>query len=58
MMFRHQVDECIARTRSELRNARKYRSSEYARHLERRLESYHRIREKAPVARIGAPLEE
>lgn len=53
MMYKHQIDKCIDRALKELRTARKFRNAEYAEHLERRIQSYHRIREKAPTARIG-----
>lgn len=53
MMYKHQIDKCIDRALKELRIARKFRNAEYADHLERRIQSYHKIREKAPTARIG-----
>lgn len=56
MMYKHQIDECIARANDELKTYRKYHRTEYADHVERRIASLRRIREKAPRAKIGAEI--
>lgn len=54
MMYKHQIDKCIEDALEELKVARKYRNRDYIDHLTRRIQSYHKLREKAPRARIGA----
>lgn len=53
MMYKHQVDECIKRTRDELNVARKYHMTEEIDYLQRRLDSLYKLRDKAPAAKIG-----
>ena len=55
-MYKHQVDECIARAEKELRLYRKYGRTEFADHVQDRIDSLRRIREKAPAAVIGAKI--
>lgn len=54
MMYKHQVDECIERAKKELALYRRYGRTEFIEHVQRRLDSLERIREKAPKAHIGA----
>lgn len=53
MMTKQMIDECIDRATKELKTYRKFHRIEYAEHVERRIASLRRIREKAPKARIG-----
>lgn len=53
-MYKHHVDECIARAKKELALYRRYGRTEFVEHVQRRLDSLERIREKAPKAHIGA----
>lgn len=57
MMFRHVVDACIERAETELSIYRRNNLTEYAEHVERRLESLRRIRKHAPKAIFGSELE-
>ena len=54
MMYKHQIDKCIEDALEELKVARKHQNRDYIDHLTRRIQSYHKLREKAPRARIGA----
>ena len=53
MMYRHIIDECIARSEKELQTLRKYHRTEDAAHVQRRIESLKRIRKDAPKARFN-----
>ena len=53
MMYKHQIDDCIQRTQKQLRVVRKYQRKDEIKHLQDRLDSLYRIREKAPRARFG-----
>ncbi len=53
MMYVHVIDECIERAETELTMYRSKNLTEYAKHVERRIESLKRIREQAPTAVIG-----
>ena len=50
MMYRHVIDECLERARNELRIYRGFHQDEYADHVQRRIDSLKRLRERAPVA--------
>lgn len=52
-MFRHVIDECIERAEEELSIYTIRGLTEYTEHVEKRLESLKRIREKAPIAEFG-----
>lgn len=53
MMYKHQIDDCIKRTQEQLNVVRKYQRKDEIKHLQARLDSLYRIREKAPRARFG-----
>lgn len=49
-MYQHQIDECLERAYAELETAQKFRRSEYAEHVRRRINSLKRLREGAKKA--------
>ncbi len=53
MMYKHMLDECIARAKQDLSVLRRYGRHEDAAHIQRRLDSLRRLRKDAPVATIG-----
>lgn len=53
MMYKHEIDEHLNRYKAELRLYRRLRRNEYADHVQRRIESWEKIRKKAPEAYRG-----
>ena len=53
MMYKHMLDECIARAKQDLSVLRRYGRKEEADHVQRRLDSLHKLEKQATKARIG-----
>lgn len=53
-MYQHQIDAHIKRYRAELRLYRQFGRDEFIKPAEDRLQSWIKLRENAPVAKIGA----
>ena len=51
-MYRHMVDECLKRAREELALYQMYHRTEEIQHVQRRIDSLLRLREKSPRARF------
>lgn len=56
MMYRHMIDECLKRAQTELSIYKRNNLPEYAKVVERRIESLKRIRKHAPKAKFGNEL--
>ena len=52
-MYKHEIQRQIKRIDQDLKEARKYRSSDYTNHLIQKRESWEKLLKEADTARIG-----
>ena len=54
MMFKHEIDRCIKRQMRDRRRMQQFGNTEQVKLIQQKIDSLYRVREKAPVAKIGA----
>ena len=58
MMYKHEIDECIQRQINDRRKMIQYGRMDQAAFVQKKIDSLYRVRENAPVAKIGARIVE